>query len=488
MFEHFLLGMQLVLDPWILLTLFVGVIVGILIGVLPGIGPAPTVALLLPFTYTMTPLASLVLLCSVYLASQYGGSITSICIGVPGEASSAATILDGYALTKKGLPGKALGVSLVASCSGGLIGTILLIALSWPLVNFALRFGPAEYFALACFGLSIVSSVTGPSVAKGFIATFIGLFLATIGMDQLTGNPRLTFGIRNLIGGIELIPLLIGLFAVSEVFKGVEEIGPISLARNISSKLPNARELKSISGVTIFSSAIGTLVGTIPGAGATIASFISYNEAKRFSRKKDQFGRGCLEGVAAPEAANNASVCGALIPLLTLGIPGSATTAVMLGALMIHGLRPGQELFSASGGVVHGLFATLLIANIIMFFIGLIGTRLWIKAIKTPPAYLLPIIFIFAFIGAYSINNNPFDVWMMMLFGVIGYVFKKLDYPVVATVIAFVLEPLAEMSFRRALILSDGNVSIFFTQPISLFLIILAIISFLYPLLRSKSR
>ena len=488
MISNLILGFQVLLDPSVLLILVLSVMLGILIGVLPGIGPAPTVALLLPFTYDMPPLTSLIMLCSVYLASQYGGSITSIAIGVPGEASSAATILDGFALTKKGFPGKALGVSLVASCTGGMIGTLFLIALSWPLVNFALKFGPAEYFALACFGLSIVSSVTGPSIVKGFVATFIGLFLATIGMDQLTGNPRLTFGITNLIGGIDLVPLLVGLFAVSEVFKGVEEIATVSAAKNISSKLPNLRDLRSIAGTTIFGSLIGTIVGAIPGAGATIASFIAYNEAKRFSKKRAQFGKGCLEGVAAPESANNASVAGALIPLLTLGIPGSATTAVLIGAFMIQGLRPGHELFMEKAQIVYGLFSSMLIANFVMFFVGLLGTKLWIKAIKTPPAYLFPIIFAFAFIGAYSINSNPFDIWVMMFFGFWGYLFKKLDFPVVATVIAFVLEPLAEMSFRRALILSDGNLGIFVTEPISLVLIILAFFSFVYPLIRSLKK
>ena len=490
MLDNLLNGLLLVLTFKGMLVLTIGVILGILVGAMPGIGPAPAVAIMLTFTYTMRPELALILLVSVYLASQYGGCISAITIGVPGDAGGAATVLDGYEFTKKGIPGKALGISLYSSVIGGFIGLIVLIFMSEILVKVALRFGPAEYFALGFFGLSIVSSITGRSVAKGFVAMFFGLFVAMIGLDPLVGCSRMTFGIPYLEDGLPLIPVLLGLFAVSEVFLVVEKINPLKAmqSKDLSDELPTLREMRKLGTTICRSSLIGIIIGAIPGAGASIASFVAYNEAKRFSKHPEEFGKGAPEGVAAPESANNASVTGALIPLLTLGIPGSATAAVLLGALMLHGLRPGTQLFTTNADVLYAMYWGLMIGNIIMLFIGVWGRKLWVKVVSAPSSLLMPLIFGLAVIGSYSINNDTTDVVVMFIFGLVGYLFKKKGLPVAATVIGFILADMVEMSFRRALTMSDGNLGIFFTQPIALLFIVLGIFSFVVPLMRERMK
>jgi putative tricarboxylic transport membrane protein len=357
MMDNLLLGFSTIANLPAMTAIVVGVLIGILCGVLPGLSASTAVALMVPFTFGMNPVVSVLLLVSVYLAGEYGGSITAIAIGTPGTPPAAATMLDGYELTKQGKPGLALTTSVVASSIGGMIGAIVLFAFSEPLARVALSFGAPEYFSLAVFGLAIIASLASDNLLKGFLIMLIGLFLTTIGLDGFTGEERYTFGVPKLMDGISFIPALIGLFAMSSVFYDIEK--GFSSARSValSFAMPKLRELAGLWKVYLHSSILGAIIGVLPGAGATITAFICYNEVKRFSRNKDKFGKGCLEGVAAPEAGNNAVVGGSLVPLLTLGIPGSATSAVLIGALMLHNIQPGPLLFQTNGEIVYGIRA-----------------------------------------------------------------------------------------------------------------------------------
>jgi putative tricarboxylic transport membrane protein len=474
-------GLANIFDWYHLIIIAVGVMLGIMVGVLPGLSPAMGVALLVPFSYGMPPLDAMILLVSVYSAANYGGTITAIAINTPGTPSAIVSTFDGYPLTVKGEPGRALGTSLVASTIGGLAGTIVLIFFSAPLARAALSFGPAEYFALAVFGLTIISSLSTGNYIKAFIATMIGLLLNSIGMDPFTGYQRFTFGSAELVDGFGFIPALIGLFALSEIFLSIERSPKIvSTLKKISGKMPGIKEIYQIKRFILQSSLLGTIIGVVPGAGATIAAFISYNEAKRTSRHPEEYGKGSLEGIAASGAATSGSVGGALVPLLTLGIPGSAATAVLIGALMMHGLAPGPELFKDNSAVVYGIFASLIFAYAAMFFIGYAGNSVWIRIISAPKAVLNPVILAIAFIGSYAVGNSMFDVWSCFGFGLLGWLLRRYDFPTAPVILGLILGFLAETNFRRALIMGGGG--IFFTRPISLVLLILALVSLFWPI------
>ncbi|OQX89023.1 C4-dicarboxylate ABC transporter permease [candidate division KSB1 bacterium 4484_87] len=481
---HLMQGFAL-LANWVpLLIIVVGVMLGILVGVLPGLSPAMGVALLVPFSYGLDPLYGLILLVSVYAAANYGGTITAIAINTPGTPSAIVSTFDGYPLTQQGKPGRALGTSVVASTFGGFFGTIILIFFSVPLAKAALSFGPAEYFALAVFGLTIISSLSKGNYLKAFIATLIGLLLNTVGMDPFTGYLRFTFGIPELSDGFSFIPALIGLFALSEIFLSMEKSETVKKAiGSVSGKMPKVKELWGIKRAIAQSSVIGTLIGVVPGAGATIAAFIAYNEAKRASKNKEEFGKGSIEGVAAAGASGSGSVGGALVPLLTLGIPGSAATAVLIGALMLHGISPGPELFKEKTAIVYGLFASLFIAYAAMLILGALGNQLWIKIIAAPKAILNPAILAIAFIGSYSVGNSMFDVWACFGFGILGWILRRYDFPTAPVILGLILGFLAETNFRRALLMGDAR--IFFTRPVSLILLILAVLSFFMPFIRA---
>ncbi len=484
-FSELLQGFQLILGWTPLFIIAVGVMMGILVGVLPGLSPAMGVALLVPFSYGMDPLYALILLASVYAAANYGGTITAIAINTPGTPSAIVSTFDGYPLTQQGQPGRALGASVIASTIGGLFGTVVLIFFSVPLAKAALKFGPAEYFALAIFGLTIISSLSRGNYIKAFIATLIGLLLNTVGMDPFTGYLRFTFGIPELADGFSFIPALIGLFALGEIFLALEKSGEVKAAmKKISGKMPRLKEIWNIKRTILQSSLLGTLIGVVPGAGATIAAFIAYNEARRISKNPEMFGKGALDGVAASGAATSGSVGGALVPLLTLGIPGSAATAVLIGALMLHGLTPGPELFKDNAPVVYGLFASLFFAYGVMFLLGYLGNQLWIKIISLPRALLYPIILAIAVIGSYSVSNSMFDVWSCLGFGVLGWILRRYNFPTAPVILGLILGFLAETNFRRALLM--GDVRIFFTRPVSLVLLVLAALSFFYPLIKGK--
>jgi putative tricarboxylic transport membrane protein len=487
--DNLALGFSTIAHLPVLIAIFAGVLIGILCGVLPGLSASTTVALMVPFTFGMDPVVAVVLLVSVYLAGEYGGSITAIAIGTPGTPAAAATMLDGYELTKQGKPGLALTTSVVASSIGGMVGVFVLFAFSEPLARFALSFGAPEYFALAVFGLTIIASLSSDNLLKGFLIMFLGLFLKTIGLDGFTGEERYTFGIPKLMDGLSFIPALIGLFAMASVFYGVEEDLRRSERVKLSFAMPRLRKLLGMWKVYLHASVLGSIIGVLPGAGATIASFICYNEVRRFSSNKDKFGKGALEGVAAPEAGNNAVVGGSMVPLLTLGIPGSATTAVLLGALMLHNIQPGPLLFQTNGEIVYGIFAGLLVACFAQLLFGLIGVPLWIKVISAPRPLLLSVIAVISVVGSYGYNNSIVDVWVMFGFGLLGYVLKKLDFPITPIILALVLGGILEENFRRALIVSGGDYAIFVSKPISAILLVMAALSLTSPyILKRLSR
>ncbi len=483
--SHLIQGFGFVIGIKPLLFIVIGVILGIMAGAMPGLSPSMGVALLVPFTYAMSPTLALILLVSIYIAANYGGSITAVTINAPGTPSAVVTSFDGYPLTKQGKPGYGLGVSLVASTIGGFIGTIILILFSVQLAKVAVKFNPAEYFALAMFGLTTVATLGGKNWLKAFLMAIFGLLLNTIGIDPISGVSRFTFGSVHLYDGFSLIPALIGLFALSEVFKQLEERNfetkKVKLGKTEWPTILNYWRLKY---VILRSSLIGTLIGIFPGAGATIASFISYDVTKRTSKNPEKFGEGALEGVAAAEAANSSSVGGALVPLLTLGIPGSASTAVLIGALMIHDLTPGPQLFNNKPELVYGLFASLLLANVVMLILGLFGSKIWVKVTAIPKKILFPLIFTISIIGSFAVRYSLFDVIACLGFGLLGWILRRNRYPVAPIVLGLVLGNIAETNFRRAVMM--GNYTIFFKRPVSLALLILAFVSFLWPIVKGK--
>ena len=444
---------------------------------------------MLPATFGMDPMSALVLLTAVYLSSNYGGSITAIAINTPGTPGAVATTFDGYELTKQGKPLHALLTSLTSSTVGGLVGTVILILFSIPLAKLALSFESYEYFALGVFGMTIISSLAGNNPAKGFISSIMGLLLVTIGFDTQLPFSRFNLNTSELADGIEFIPALIGLFALGEIFFSIEHFSDLNKDKlNNKTSLKNQKlpliELWKLKFLMLRSSVIGTLIGVIPGAGGTIATFIAYNDAKNSSKNPEKFGKGSLEGVAAPEAANNGSVGGALVPLLTLGIPGSASTAVLIGALMIHKLNPGPELFEKEPGIVYGLFISLFIANIVMLAVGLLGNKLWVKIIAAPKKLLYPIIIALSFIGSYFIQNSLFDVGTCIAFGIFGWLLKRGGFPTAPVILGLILGNMIEENLRLSLV--KGDLIDFITRPGSLIILLLALFSFFLPYVKNR--
>jgi putative tricarboxylic transport membrane protein len=485
--SHLLEGLGSLMGPIPLLVIAAGVVVGILGGAMPGISPSMAVALLLPFTFGMTPSMGLVMLCAIYLAANYGGSITAVMINTPGTPSAVVTAFDGYPLTRNGKAGTALGISLIASVVGGFVGIIILVLFSAPLARFALKFWPAEYFALAILGLSTIASLGGGRWLESFIAVLLGLLLNTIGLDPLSGVSRYTFDVLRLYDGFSFIPVLIGLFALSEVFSGIEsgEIGhPPAAPDKERSPWPSLRDYMKLKFSMLRAGVLGTVIGIFPGAGGTIASFIAYDVEKRLSKNPAEFGQGAPAGVAAAEASNSASVGGALVPLLTLGIPGSSSAAVLIGALMIHNLQPGPELFTKHPEIIYSLFSSLLVANGFILALGLLGARLWIKAALIPKRLLYPLIFAFSFIGSYAVRSSVFDVGVCLVFGLVGWLLSRAKFPVSPVVLGMILGTMIEKNLRATLMM--GGFSLFVQRPLSLTLLLLALASVAVPALRER--
>ena len=485
--SHLFEGLGGLMGPVPLLVILAGVCVGILGGAMPGISPSMAVALLLPFTFGMSPAMGLVMLCAIYLAANYGGSVTAVMINTPGTPSAVVTAFDGYPLTRKGQAGTALGISLIASVVGGFVGIAILVLFSAPLARFALKFWPAEYFALAILGLSTIASLGGGRWLESFIAVLLGLLLNTIGLDPLSGVSRYTFDVLRLYDGFSFIPVLIGLFALSEVFSGIEsgEIGrPPAAPDKERSPWPTLRDYLKLKFSMLRAGVLGTVIGIFPGAGGTIASFIAYDVEKRLSKNPAEFGQGAPAGVAAAEASNSSSVGGALVPLLTLGIPGSSSAAVLIGALMIHNLQPGPELFTKHPEIVYTLFSSLLVANVFILALGLLGARLWIKAALIPKRLLYPLIFAFSFIGSYAVRSSVFDVGVCLVFGLVGWLLSRAKFPVSPVVLGLILGTMIEKNLRATLMM--GGFSLFVQRPLSLTLLILAFASVAVPVLRER--
>ncbi|MCB0317159.1 MAG: tripartite tricarboxylate transporter permease [Bdellovibrionales bacterium] len=483
-FDNLLIGIQTAISLKGLCMISLGVILGILVGAAPGMSPSMGVALLVPFSYGMNPALAFIFFVAVYQAANYGGSITAIAINAPGTPASVVTAIDGYELTKQGKPGKALGAAVLSSAIGGTIGALLLIFLSGTIAEFGIQFGPAEYFWLAVFGLSTVIAFGKANYLTSTIGILIGVLFTTIGLDPFTGEERLTFGIIELFDGISFIPAMIGLFALAEIFTQIEnkDHQKNKLLKDFSGELPKFSEFKETIATLIKSSFIGTFIGVIPGAGSTIASFISYGEAKRASKNPDELGKGSLEGVVACEAANSSSVGGALVPLLALGIPGSATDAVLLGALSLHGLVAGPALFSTNPDIVYGIFVSVLAANVFILAFGLLGNKIWLRVISTPKPLLFTFVIAMCILGSYTIKNSIFEAWVCLFFGVAGWILKKLSIPPAPIVLGLVLGAMIEINLRRSML--AGGVEILYSSNLAIILAVLSLISFLFPFTR----
>lgn len=474
-----------ILDPVTLLAILGGVVMGISFGAMPGLTSTMGVALLMPVTFSMSPHVGMLMLIGIFCGAIYGGSITAILINTPGTPSAAATVLDGYKFTLRGEAGRALGISTFSSFGGGIISGVILILVAPQLAQIALKFNAPESFALAFFGLSIIASISGKDMIKGILSGMLGLLLSLIGMDNVTAYTRFSFGSTYLMGGLSFIPVLVGLFALSQCFLTAEEIFvERAKAKKTRNPFPSKADFRTIIPTILRAGLTGTFIGCIPGAGGDISAFVSYDMERRCSRHPELFGTGIPEGIAAPEASNNGTTGGALIPLLTLGIPGDANTAVMLGALMMHNLTPGPQLFLTKAATVNTLFAGFMVANCFMLILGLLGQPLFVKIVSIPKRILVPVIIVLCTVGSFAINNNYYDVVIMVIAGIVGYFMTKGGYPLSPIVLALILGPMAEGNFRRSLVMSQGSYAIFFQRPFSAAFIIIGVISLIWPFLR----
>ncbi|MDD3820219.1 MAG: tripartite tricarboxylate transporter permease [Spirochaetales bacterium] len=451
----------------VILMMILGAVVGIVFGAIPGLTYSMGIILVLPLTFNLDPLAAITLLLGVYVGGMTGGSVSAIILGIPGTPSAAATCLDGHRLAKEGKAGKALGTAVFSATIGGLISVLILVVVAPIIAKFALKFGPAEIFALVFFGFSAIAGISSGKVIKGLISGMIGLLVMTMGMDPVMGVKRYTFGSINLLGGVDVLSFMIGMFAIPQIveaFATDESAIKRKLDTNVSMSFPTFKEIKGLASTILKSALIGVGIGAIPGTGGPIAAFLGYDQAKRKACSDEP----TLDCVAGPEAAHNGVTGGALIPMLTLGIPGDPATAILLGALLIHGLKPGPLLFQENSGFVYGIYATLFIINILVFSIQSFGIRFFVKVLDFKKSYLYTTIMVLCVIGSYSSHNNMFDVFTMFAAGLIGFFMQKFGFPVAPTILALVLGPTMEDSFRRALILSQGNFATFVASPISI--------------------
>lgn len=483
--DAFVSALAQVFSLYSLLLTALGTLFGIIIGALPGLSGVMGLTILMPFTFSLGGLNGIMVMLGIFCGSIYGGSITAILINMPGTANSAPTCIDGYPMANRlGQPGRALGLSTMASTFGGLFSSFMLLFTAPLLAKIALKFNAPEFFALAVFGLSIVTGISTKSVVKGLLSTFLGLLMGVVGMDLASATSRFTFGSLYLSGGIEFIPVLVGVYALAQCLTTAEEVWDKKRATvKMTRVIPSKQDVKRVLPTIMRSSVIGTVIGAIPGTGGDIACWVGYNEAKRWSKHPEEFGEGCPEGIAAPEAANNAVSGGALIPLLTLGIPGDAATAIMLGSLMMQGIIPGPLLFQNQKVQVYTIIFALFIANTFMCLIGFAGLRLFAKVSVIPVKVLTPMVLCCCTIGTYTLNQNFGDVIFMFGSGIIGYFMLKLGFSMPSLILGLILGSMAEDNLRRALTLGDGNIMIFFTRPISCVLMIAAIISLLTPVL-----
>jgi len=474
--DGLLTGLALVFEPWPFFYCLLGVVLGVSVGAIPGLTGAMLIALTLPLTFYMPPTHAVILLVAMYVGSITGGLITATLLRMPGTPSNVMTTFDGYPLAKSGRPGRALGLGISASFIGGLVSWLALFLLAKPLSIWATRFGPFEYFTLILMAMVLIASVSQGSMIKGLIAGLLGMLISMPGVDPAAGQPRLTWDWYMLNGGLKLLPVLIGIFAVSQIISDIVDIGRKMERIDASSKglLMTLRDWRKQAVNLIRSSVIGTWVGILPGVGASIGSVIAYTTAKNVSKTPEQFGHGSEEGIVASEAANNATVGGALIPLISMGIPGSVIDAILIGALMIHSIQPGPTLFLTNADVVWAMIAACLVANVIMYLV-MLGTVGWVARLaQLPRTYLLPVIIVFCVVGSFGLDNTMFDVWVMLIFGLLGFALERARYPLGPFVIGFVLAPLMEEKLRSGLMMTAGSIEPIFTRPLALIFLLVA--------------
>jgi putative tricarboxylic transport membrane protein len=478
-------GFAVVLEPTNLLYCLIGVVIGMLVGVLPGLGPAATIAILLPVTIGIEPVTAIIMLSGIFYGAQYGGTITSVLLKLPGEASSVVTVFDGHALARQGKAGTALGIAAIGSFIGGTVAIVALTFLAPVVAGFALDFGPPEYAALALLGILLVATISSGSRLKAIIAASIGLLLATVGRDAFTGGERFTFGNLSLADGLDFVPIAMGLFGLGEILYSLEERHTtVHAPATVANVWPSKKDLKQSSGAIGRGSVLGFLLGLLPGGGATLASLAAYAMEKKRSKHPERFGQGAVEGVAGPETANNAAATSSFIPLLTLGIPANATMAVIFGALLVLGVSPGPQLVTQEPELFWGVVNSMYIGNILLLIMSIPLVGLFVRILRVRPAILAPITVLITLIGVYTVNNDVFDIVLVIAFGIIGYLMKKLGFDPGPMVLAFVLGSLLEDSLRRSLLIFEGDPTGFFTRPISGTLLVVFLLVAFVPMIR----
>ena len=477
-FSNLTTALSIVMTPENILLCFIGALVGTLVGVLPGLGPGPTIALLIPTTFHLSPVSAIIMLSGIFYGAMYGGSTTSILLNIPGEGASVVTCLDGYKMARDGRAGPALGISAFGSFIAGNLAAVLMMIIAPALADYALKFGPVENFSLMILAMTLIASLASGSMMKMLMMAAFGIFLGTMGMDFISGIERFTFGSYTLMDGMGIVPVVMGLFGVGEVLINIESSVKADIYKTkISSLLPTLRDWKDSIWPIIRGSFIGFFVGILPGGGATIASFASYSIEKKISKHPEKFGTGIIEGVASPEAANNSAAQGSFIPLLALGLPGNISTAILMGALILHGVKPGPFLLSRNPEIFWGVIGAMYLGNVMLLVLNLPLIGMWVRFLKIPYGILFPLILLLTLVGCYGVNNNIFEVIWMILFGIIGYLMRKFRYEPAPLVLAFILTPYLESALRQSLIISHGSFMIFLEKPISFILIIIAIVS-----------
>lgn len=481
--HNLLLGFSVALDPAILVYAFAGCIIGTLVGMMPGLGPLAGISLLLPATFGLNPIIAVVLLAGVYYGAMYGGSTTSILVRIPGEAASVMTCIDGYEMTKKGRAGPALAIAAIGSFIAGTVGVIGLMLLAPTLAAFALRFGPPEYTALLMMGLFILAYMSGGSTIKTLASAALGLLLGMIGIDIMSGYTRFNFEIVELGDGVGIVPVAVGLFGISEILINAGQGAAPKVQRpRLRDLVPSREEFRLSAGPIVRGSVLGFLIGIIPGSAHIISSFVSYGIERRLARNPDRFGKGAIEGVAGPESANNAAATGAFVPMMALGIPTSPVTAVMIAAIMVHGILPGPLLISQQPELFWGFVASMYVGNVVLLILNLPMVGLFVNLLRIPYAYLYPCILAFCILGTYSVANSMIDVWIMLIMGGIGYVLRKFQYDLAPIALGLVLAPMLELSLRQSLAMSAGDYGIFLERPIATTMFALGLVLFLFAL------
>ena len=470
-------GFAMAFTPSVLLYAFVGCLVGTLVGILPGVGPLAGISLLLPVTYGLNATSAIVMLAGIYYGAMYGGSTTSILMRIPGEAASVMTCIDGYAMTQKGRAGAALAIAAVGSFVAGTLSIIGLMLLAPPLAEFALRFGPPEMFALMVLGLLVLAYMSSGPMTRSLAMAALGLLLGMIGMDTMTGLYRFDYGVSELGDGIGIVPVAVGLFGISEILLSAGQNTKADIrAPRLKELLPNREEWRASAGPIGRGTVLGFLIGIIPGPGHVISSFVSYSIERRLSRHPERFGQGAIEGVAGPESANNSATSGAFVPMLALGLPSGAVPAIMLAAMMIHGIAPGPLLIQQQPALFWGVIASMYIGNIVLLILNLPLVGIFVNILRIPYSYLYPSLLAFATLGVYAVNNSVVDVWIMAGAGLVGYVLRKLDYEIAPIILGLVLAPMLELNFRQSLAMSAGSYSIFFNRPLATAMLAVALI------------